>query len=69
MCSGGKFLNILTPFLIFKLPGKLLCVLQNYLAPGNLTNLSFLAGAEQLNFRTPPLAASDFLINSYRYFL
>jgi len=32
---------------------KFLCVLQN-----NLSNLSFLAGAEQLIRKTPPLAAS-----------
>jgi len=30
---------------------------ENFLAPGNLSNLSFLAGAEQLICRTPPLAA------------
>jgi len=34
-------------------------VLQNYLAP----NLSFLAGAEQLICRTPPLAASGKICN------
>jgi len=30
---------------MFKLPGK---ILQNYLAPGNLSNSSLLAGAEQI---------------------
>jgi len=39
MCSAGKFLTILTPFPIFNVPGKFLCVLQNYLPLG-----SFLAG-------------------------
>jgi len=38
---------------------KYLCVQQNYLAPSNLSNLSFLACAEQLNCRTPILAASE----------
>jgi len=35
-------------FLFSSFLAKFLCVLQNYLAPGNLSNLSFLAGAEQL---------------------
>jgi len=40
-------------------------VLQNYLIPGNFSNLSFLAGAEQLICRTPPLAAFEpYLKNS-----
>jgi len=43
-----KMWKTLTLFLIFKLHGKFLCVLQNYLALGNLSNLSFLTGAEQL---------------------
>jgi len=42
-----------------KLQAKILCVLQNYLAPGNFSNL---AGVEQLIRRTPPLAASVRLI-------
>jgi len=36
-----------------------LCVLQNYLALDNLSNLSFLAGAKQSICRTPPLAGSE----------
>jgi len=36
---------------------KCLSVLQNYLVPGNLSNLSFLAGAEQVIYRSPPLVA------------
>jgi len=58
---------MLSPFLIFKLLAQFLCVLQNYLAPGNLSNLSFLAGPEQLicrtlNLNSTPLAASDPLV-------
>jgi len=48
MYSAGKSLKILTPFLILMLQ-------QNFLAPGNFSNLSSLAGAELC--RTPPLAA------------
>ena len=33
-------------------------VLQTNLAPGNMSNFSFLAAAEQIICRTPPLAAS-----------
>jgi len=40
---------------------KFLIVLQNYLAPGKLSILSFLAGAEQLVCRTPPSAASVYI--------
>jgi len=45
-----KISEILTPFLIFKHMAKFLCVLQNNLASNNLSNLSFLASAEQLIF-------------------
>jgi len=57
--------KILIPFLIFKLLGS---VLQNYCAPGNLSNLSFLISAEQLICRTPLLAASVFQAFSLEYF-
>jgi len=55
MCSAGKFLKILTHFLIFN-QNFYMC-LQNYLVPGDLSNLSFLPGAEQLICRTHPLAS------------
>jgi len=38
-------------------------ILQNYLAPGNLSNLGFVACAEQLICRTPPLAASELTLH------
>jgi len=55
MCSAGKFLTILTPFPI----SKILCVLQNYLAPGNLLNLSFLAGNRTVNLQKTSIGCSE----------
>jgi len=55
-----KILKILTPSSFSSFLVNILCVLQNYLAPGNFSNLSFLAGTEQLIYRTPPLTASTF---------
>jgi len=44
-----KFSENFAPFSSFlSFLVKYLCVLQYYLAPGNFSNLSFLAGAEQL---------------------
>jgi len=53
MCSAGKFLKTLTPFLISKLPGKNFMSSAKLFSSSQLFNLSFLA--EQLICRTPPL--------------
>jgi len=58
MCSAGRFLKVSEKFDPFLHSQASWLELQNYLAPGNLSNLSFLVGAEQLVCRTPPLADS-----------
>jgi len=52
-------------FFLWGFLSKVWCVLRNFLTifllfwpPGNLSNLSFLAGEEQLFWRMPPLTAS-----------
>jgi len=48
------------PFPHFQASGQTFyALLQNYLAPDNLSNLSYLAGAKQLICRTPLLATSE----------
>jgi len=57
-----RFCKFLPLSLIFRLPGKIrVCSTKKFLKifPGILSNLSFLAAAEQILCRTPPLAASD----------
>jgi len=53
MCSVKNFSPLFDPFPHFQVSW------QNFLAPANLSNLSFLARAEQLICRTPSLAASE----------
>jgi len=55
MCYAGKFLKILTLSSFSSFLANLYVFCKIILAPGNLSSLSFLAGAEQLICRTPVL--------------
>jgi len=56
MCSVKNFLKILTHFFIFKRPGKIfivfMCSAKLFSSWQLIPNLSFLAGTEQLIYRT-----------------
>jgi len=54
MCSAEKFLSSFSSFL-----AKFLCVLKNYVAPGSISNLSFLAVCRTVNLQNSKISRQE----------